>query len=581
MSLDPKSYQAAVMDFQQARRTGALQEIVARLTGKSADLLSYEDVQQKLRLAGRSDRGLQEIPLDAIVGTVGRYHDFTRTFLPLNSRDEQRWASVKHVVDQLSIDALPPIEVYKIDQAYFVLDGHHRVSVARRHGLSTIHADVTEVRTKVPLAPDVTPDDLIIKAEYAGFLEATRLADLRPDVDLSVTVPGQYRKLEDHIEVQRYFVEEAEARDLPYDEAACRWYDEVYLPTVQVIRERGILRDFPARTETDFYVWVVEHRLELQRELGWQVPTEAATAALAARFSRRPAKGLSRLGRTLVDTLTPAQLRRSTKTGQWRRTKLIDRYSDRLFGDILVPLSGDGFSWRTLEQGLLVAQHEDAQIFGLHIVADEMTAQSDAVQQVRSEFEARCEAAGISGSLIVEADNIADGICERSVLADLVVLSLAHPPGTSPIARLGSGFSSIVRRSARPILAVPGDARTVDRVLLAYDGSVKAKEALFVATYLAERWPVQLAVITLHENDRAAGDIQDFARKYLEMHEVQAVCVRERGPAAEAVLKTAGQLASDLIVMGGYGYKPVVEVVLGSTVNRVLRESDRPVLICR
>ena len=189
MSLDPKSYQAAVMDFQQARRTGALQEIVARLTGKSADLLSYEDVQQKLRLAGRSDRGLQEIPLDAIVGPVGRYPDFTRTFLPLNSRDEQRWASVKHVVDQLSIDALPPIEVYKIDQAYFVLDGHHRVSVARRHGLSTIHADVTEVRTKVPLAPDVTPDDLIIKAEYAGFLEATRLADLRPDVDLSVTVP--------------------------------------------------------------------------------------------------------------------------------------------------------------------------------------------------------------------------------------------------------------------------------------------------------------------------------------------------------------------------------------------------------
>jgi len=174
---------------------------MARLTGRSADLLSYEEVRQKLKVKGMGKWGLEDIPLDAIVGSVGRYTDFTRSFLPRQDSDEERWARVKVAVTDLG--GLPPIEVYQIGQAYLVRDGNHRVSVARQVAATHIQAYVTEVRTKVPLLPDTQPDDLILKAEYTDFLERTRLDELRPEADLSVTVPGQYQALEEHIEVHR------------------------------------------------------------------------------------------------------------------------------------------------------------------------------------------------------------------------------------------------------------------------------------------------------------------------------------------------------------------------------------------
>jgi hypothetical protein len=142
---------------------------------------------------------------------------------------------------------LPPIEVYQIGEAYFVRDGNHRVSVARELDAPTIQAYVTEVRTKVPLSPDDQPDDLILKAEYADFLEQTQLDKLRPGANLSLTVPGRYRTLQEHIAVHRYYMGLDQEREIPYEEAVTHWYDEVYLPVVQVIQERGILRDFPER----------------------------------------------------------------------------------------------------------------------------------------------------------------------------------------------------------------------------------------------------------------------------------------------------------------------------------------------
>jgi hypothetical protein len=74
-----------------------------------------------------------------------------------------------------------PIEVYKVGQVYFVIYGNHRVSVARKEKFTSIEAHVIEFRTNIALTPDVQPDDLIIKAEYAEFPDATRIVDLRPN----------------------------------------------------------------------------------------------------------------------------------------------------------------------------------------------------------------------------------------------------------------------------------------------------------------------------------------------------------------------------------------------------------------
>jgi hypothetical protein len=126
----------------------------------------------------------------------------------------------------------------------------------------------------------VKPDDLILKAEYADFLEKTRLDEYRPQSDLNVTVPGQYPILLEHIDMHRYFMGLDYQRDVSYEEAVTHWYDHVYLPIVQIIRERGILRFFPDRTETDLYLWIAEHRAALEKELGWRINPEDAAIDL-------------------------------------------------------------------------------------------------------------------------------------------------------------------------------------------------------------------------------------------------------------------------------------------------------------
>jgi hypothetical protein len=272
------TFSAAIDDFHKARSLAALKEILARITGESTQLLSFDEVRQKLKVKGSYDKGLRDIPLDAIVGSVGRYNDFTRDFLPKQDVDETRWARVK--VAATGLVGLDPIEVYQIGDVYFVKDGNHRVSVARQLGATHIQAYVTEIRTRVPLTPNVKPDDLILKAEYADFLEKTRLDEYRPQSDLNVTGPGQYPILLEHIDMHRYFMGLDYQRDVSYEEAVTHWYDHVYLPIVQIIRERGILRFFPDRTETDLYLWIAEHRAALEKELGWRINPEDAAIDL-------------------------------------------------------------------------------------------------------------------------------------------------------------------------------------------------------------------------------------------------------------------------------------------------------------
>ena len=194
MSADETGLVGAIEDFRRARFRAKVEQVLARLTGESADLLEYDEVRKKLRASGQVSRGLQDIPIENIVGSVGRYADFTRSFLPRQDEDERRWAGVKMAMEGLT--GVPAIEVYKIGDAYFVLDGNHRVSVARRGGATHIQAHVIEIETRVPLSPDVKPDDLVLKSEYVEFLEQTRLDRVRPDADLSVSVPGQYQTTE-------------------------------------------------------------------------------------------------------------------------------------------------------------------------------------------------------------------------------------------------------------------------------------------------------------------------------------------------------------------------------------------------
>jgi nucleotide-binding universal stress UspA family protein len=549
--------------------------------GRSNDLLSFEEVRQKLHATVSPKRRLRDIPLDAIVGSVGRNTDFTRDFMPLNPTDVDRWARVKAAKND-SI-GVPPIEVYQIDQVYFVLDGNHRVSVARESRDTHIQAYVTEVQTRVPLTPDVSPDDLIVKAMQADFLEHTGLDRSRPGSDLSMTIPGKYRLLEAQIDVQRAALTH-ERGEVPFEQAAAHWYDAIYLPIVHVIRDQGILREFPGRTEADLYVWIAEHRAEIEQELGWQVGPNHVASDLTNRLGQSSGRAITRLGERLLDVVTPEALA-GPAPAALRPARHTTPENQRLLADLLVGINGEEAGWYALDHALFVAQQEGARLAGLHVVASAAERDSPAMQTLRAEFDRRCAQADVPGRLAIEIGVATRQICERARWTDLIVVSLSYPPGDEPIKRLRSGFRTLVQRCPRPILAVPNGSSTPAtpprRALLPYDGSPKAEEALFIATYLALRWKLALTVVTVIEDGQTTSATLDRARSYLEEHAVQADYLIEHGSAADAIINTAESRASDVILIGGYAFNPLIEIVLGSVVDEVLRVSRRPVLICQ
>ena len=547
-------YRAAIQDFQSAQQRAAVQEILGRITGKSTQLLSYEDVAEKLNLQVRVERGLQNIPLDAIVGSVGRYTDFTRTFLPRKSDDKQRWAGVKAAME--SGEGLPPIEVYKVGEVYFVVDGNHRVSIARREGFKSLQARVIEFQTNIHLTPDVQPDDLIVKAEHADFLKQTRIHETRPNVDLTVTSCCQYEKLMEQIQVSQYLLQEEGKADASLQDAAANWYDTTYIPLAEAIRDRGMLHWFPGRTITDLYIWISDNRDALEEELGWEIQSDIAATDLI--------------------------LERSVKTepGSWRKARTASRYTDRLFADILIPLSGSTGSWDALEQAILIARRENAKLHGLHIVETKEDVECAASLATKARFDRMCKEAGVEGKLAVDVGDITQKICERAVVTDLLVMKISNPPGTG-VSAFQSPYRTIIGKSSRPLLTVPQKAASFDHALLAYDGTDRSKEALFVATYLAEMWKTQLTVFTALDGKRVTADMLDHVRRYLEFHEVEAEYVISEKGAMDQLKRTAEEKNVDLVLMGSHGGSILEQVFIGSALDYMLRESSIPTFICR
>ncbi|MCA9936353.1 MAG: universal stress protein [Ardenticatenaceae bacterium] len=549
---NPLSYRVAVEDFKRMRRQAAMRQLISTLTGQEAVLLSYNEVIDMLEPTGHIDKGLQEIPVEAIVGSVGRYQDFTRDFLPKHDADEERWARVKAAV--MDMRGFDPIEVYQIGDVYFVKDGNHRVSVTRHLGVKTISARVTEVQTRVPLTPEDDPTQVVCKARYVDFLAKTNLDKLRPDADLLMTYCGEYETFLRQIRTHQGWMQLKEKRPFSFEESVASWYDEVYLPVVQMIRAQGALHHFRRRTEADLYILLLEHQEELQESLGWRVKMETAVADMASSIKRiRP---------------------RLPQPGEEAD------HRDTLFGDILIALRGNNADWQRLHQVIDVAKRENGRLLGLHVVPSEEERYGLLARKVETAFTKVCQQAGVPHDFAIEVGAIAPTIIQRAAWADLVVAGLNHPPGSQAVARLSSGFNAIIQRCPRPILALPGKRSPMDNALLAYDGSPKADEALYVAAYLALRWQTRLTVVTV-ETAHTTSAASDRAREYLTEYGISADYVVRQEDIAGVILETAVTCKANLMIMGGFGFRPVLQVVLGSTVDKILRQFPQPILICR
>jgi hypothetical protein len=272
--------------WRHARHSAFVEELVASLTHRPVDLMSFGDVQQKLQLGDLHYQGLQDVPLDQIVGSVSRYTDFTRFYLPRQDHLQERWQHIEQLLARGR--DLPPVELYKVGEVYFVRDGNHRVSVARQHGLSSLGAIVWEYDTLVPLKPDSDVDDLLCKTAHAAFVARTNLDHVRRGMQIELTQPGGYGDLLREIEAHQQIFSRIERRGLSNDEAVALWYDIRYAPIIELIRQRHILQHFPGLTETDLYLWLGHNRRELEASHGYHIFLEEAARDLIRRFGRGP-----------------------------------------------------------------------------------------------------------------------------------------------------------------------------------------------------------------------------------------------------------------------------------------------------
>ena len=286
-------------EVERARLTADVHDLLNVLRRTPNQLLPFEWVKH-LHPDAEYQLGTQAIPTDQIVGSVDRYKEFDRYYLPKEQHLDERWIGVRSA--QLQGKELPPIQVYKVGELYFVKDGNHRVSVARRQGQAYIDAQVIELHVTVPPEAGDTLKDLIVKGEYADFLRATHLEELMPEHhEILFTTPGRYDKLAEHIQTRKYYLDHKHSRDTPFDEVVRSWYTRLYARIVEQIRTHDVLRRFPGRTEADLYLWIMDHRYFLTERYGFDVGSEVAALDFSKHFAPPVYKRIGQRMKLLVN----------------------------------------------------------------------------------------------------------------------------------------------------------------------------------------------------------------------------------------------------------------------------------------
>jgi nucleotide-binding universal stress UspA family protein len=568
---------AAEQRFDRARRQAFLESVIGQLRGQPTSLLPFDDVRDSLGLVPAGDRGVHEIPLTSIVGSVGRYHEFTRSFLPRDDSIRERWKRIYAAAQ--GMEGLPPVEVYRVGDVYFVNDGNHRVSVAREMGAKTIQAYVREFSSPAPISPDTNLDELIVRSEEARFLKHTDLDELRAQANIQVTSPGYYDKLEEHIAVHGYFLGLEEQRRITWQEAVIHWYDYVYLPLIETIRMHNILQEFPGRTETDLYLWIIEHRHFLAQRLGLDIDMHDAARDFAARYSPRWRRVVERAQRSIADAITPQSLESGAPVAHWRRQRAESHAADQLFAELLLLVDDSETSWCAIEQALVIAEYERSSLYCLWMGPyQDKKVQRSAFGRALSR---RCDLAGVPCRLIAESDEPMSMVLERAPWVDLVVLGQA-PPETSPVAPSWDAvLHTALRHIAPPVLAMAGPCRPLTSALLAYDDSPTSAEALFIAAHIGQNWEIPVHIITVDEPRRTSKDTLDKAIAHMQERHVKTEGFFRAGAVEKTILTMAAELDVELLILGASGYSPFTELFVRSTLDRVVHQATCPVLICR
>ena len=566
MHEDRQAYRKALDDFHRLRSKAALERFWAGIRGESLDLMPYDEVSSKLRAVSQTNIGVQQVPLENIIGSVNRTSDFDRNFRPLSDGDRSRWANVKAAMTSPYTTGVPPVSLYKIGEAYFVLDGNHRISIAKEMGLDSIEAYVTEVKTKVPLSSSFTLEELAEKAALADFLEDTHLDRILPGIDLSLKRIENYPLLAEHINVHQYYMGIDQNREVSFDDAALDWYDHVYSPVVKIIEDSGLRYEFPDFTITDLYLWVLDRQQDLREEYGTSFKTENVVDFVA-----------SMEGKQTKDS-GPAADRELER----RISGELEGHSDCLFRDILVGLSHSDVDLLAQKQAMMMNRCGDGSILGLHVKADSDLATPETEAELETTFYQQLNERQMKGRFIKVSGTVSKTLQEYGLLSDVTVVKLSYPPGGSVFDRLSSGIITLLQTSRRPIMFVKEVVMPVSRVLLIYDEGEKGREALYIAAYYAARYGCGLFIMMPEKDSKSSEDAFNFAVDYLAAVNLDfQVVPQSSNLLSERLESLILENSISTVMVGGYRSSGLIGRIFSSAVDRVLELSSVPVLVCQ
>jgi hypothetical protein len=252
--------------FLRARRRQVLARLARRLRREPDDvnlILPFDEVIAALGRAGERPLGLQTIRLDTIVGTVDSRRDFDRHFRPTSSRVRERWERL--ALAQRRGEAIPPIEVYRVGDLHFVIDGHHRVSIALATGDKAIDAYVTEILTALPARGITRRGDLLLKSYELMFRSRVPLP-ASAYTKLVVSNPWSYAELGEAVEAWGFRLIQAEGVFRDRAEVARRWFRDEYTPVVRMLRDANLAGSC---TDAEAYLVIAGERYRLMRTHEW------------------------------------------------------------------------------------------------------------------------------------------------------------------------------------------------------------------------------------------------------------------------------------------------------------------------
>ena len=270
----------------------------ARFRGRDCgELLPFEEVRRRLGLMTRLPVGRRDVPVADIIGSVGRVVDFDGCFRPRGA--VLRKAIAERAANAGVIDL--PISLIQVDHAFFVEDGHKRLSMAIAAGRRFVEADVDRFQTDVHLAPGTTMASVRATAQERRFRRVTGLDAAVPGRRFALSDPDGYLELQESVKAHTLDYSRSIDRLVSPDEGARHWYDTIYEPILEIVAANAAVRLLETMTEADRFL-LFRRGLDGPMDKDWRIPAWAVEGGLANVRGRRRSRGvrgrLSSLGRT-------------------------------------------------------------------------------------------------------------------------------------------------------------------------------------------------------------------------------------------------------------------------------------------